>query len=120
MTSAPEGQPRKDQPREDQPRKESEPAPGTTVPEHGPHGRPQAAWTGVTIGVIVAVLLIVFIAQNTRKVQVTFLWMNGDVSEAVALLVAAVSGAAIVLLVGTIRVTQLRRAERRQRKLNVG
>ncbi len=93
-----------------------EPGSDGSTPEHGPRGRPKAAWTGVTVGVLVAILLIVFIAQNTRRVQLSFLGWDGDVSLAVALLVAAVSGAAIVLLVGTIRVTQLRRAERRQRR----
>ncbi len=100
----------------DEPTGGPETSAGSTTPEHGPRGRPKAAWTGVTIGVLVAILLIIFIAQNTRKVQVSFLWWDGNVSLAVALLVAAVSGAAIVLLVGTIRVTQLRRAERRQRR----
>jgi uncharacterized integral membrane protein len=89
-----------------------------TPPEHGPRGRPKAAWTGVTIGVGIALLLIIFVAQNTGKVELSFLGWDGNVSLAVALLVAAVSGAAIVLLVGTIRVTQLRRAERRQRRAN--
>ena len=86
------------------------------APAHGPRGRPKAAWTTVTIGVVVAVVLIVFIAQNTQKVEVSFLGWDGDVPLAVALLIAAVCGAAIVLFVGTVRITQLRRAERRQRR----
>lgn len=93
-------------------RTDDEPA----APAHGPRGRPKAAWTTVTIGVFVAVVLIVFIAQNTQKVEVSFLGWDGDVPLAVALLIAAVCGAAIVLLVGTVRITQLRRAERRQRR----
>jgi uncharacterized integral membrane protein len=86
------------------------------APEHGPRGRPKAAWTAITIGVLVSIVLVIFIAQNTGKVEVAFLGWDGNVSLAVALLVAAVSGAAIVLLVGTIRVAQLRRAERKQRR----
>lgn len=70
----------------------------------------------MTIGVLVAVVLIVFIAQNTQKVEVSFLGWDGNVPLAVALLIAAVCGAAIVLLVGTVRIAQLRRAERRQRR----
>ncbi len=61
----------------------------------------------MTIGVLVAVVLIVFIAQNTQKVEVSFLGWDGDVPLAVALLIAAVCGAAIVLLVGTVRIAQL-------------
>ena len=85
-------------------------------PEHGPRGRPKAAWSGVTAGVLIALLLVIFIAQNTNKVEISFLGWDGDVSLAVALLVAAVCGAAVVLLVGTVRIAQLRRAERRQRQ----
>lgn len=108
MTNAPE-------PAADEP----PPRDGYAAPEHGPRGKPKAAWTVVTIGVLVSILLIIFIAQNTAKVQVSFLGWDGDIALAVALLIAAVSGAFIVLLVGTIRVTQLRRAERRERRRSV-
>jgi uncharacterized integral membrane protein len=91
------------------------PAPDQPEP-HGPRGRPKAAWTAVTIVVLIAVLLVVFIAQNTTRVEISFLGWQGDTPLAVALLAAAVCGAAVVLLVGTIRITQLRRAERRQRR----
>ena len=91
--------------------------PAAEEPEpHGPRGRPKAAWTAVTIGVVIAVLLVVFIAQNTNRVEISFLGLDGRTPLAVALLTAAVCGAAVVLLVGTIRITQLRRAERRQRR----
>ena len=86
--------------------------------EHGPRGRPRAAWTAVTVGVLLAVLLVVFIAQNTQKVTISFLGWDGRVPLAVGLLIAAVLGAALVLVIGTIRVTQLKLAERRQRRLN--
>jgi uncharacterized integral membrane protein len=69
----------------------------------------------VTFGVILALLLVIFIAQNTRRVQLDFLGWDGMFPLAVALLGAAVVGAGIVLLVGTIRVTQLKLAERRLR-----
>src|SRR4051794_21423420 len=84
-------------------------------PPHGPRGRPKSAWTGVSVGVLIAVLLVVFMAQNTNKVEISFLGWDGNVSLAVSLLIAAVCGAAVVLLVGTVRITQLRRAERRHR-----
>ncbi len=83
---------------------------------HAPRGRPKSAWTSVTIGVLLGIGLVVFIAQNTQRVQLSFLAFDGSVPLAVALLASAVVGAAIVLIVGTIRVTQLRLAERRLRK----
>jgi lipopolysaccharide assembly protein A len=79
-------------------------------------GRTAAAWTAVAIGVLVAVALVVFLAQNTRQVEVSFLGFNGSVPVAVALLAAAVFGAAVVLVVGTARVTKLRLAARQLRR----
>lgn len=80
-----------------------------------PKGRPAAAWTAVTVGVVLALGLVIFIAQNTESVPLSFLGFDGSAPLAVALLAAAVVGAAVVLLVGTIRVTQLKLAQRRLR-----
>jgi uncharacterized integral membrane protein len=104
MTSEPQGN------------RDPEPAAVDAPAEHGPRGRPKAAWTAVTVGVLIALLLVVFIGQNTSKVEISFLGWDGDVSLAVSLLIAAVCGAAVVLLVGTIRIAQLRHAERHQRR----
>jgi Lipopolysaccharide assembly protein A domain len=64
--------------------------------------------------------LIDFIAQNNRSVPIHFFKLSGHVSEAVALLVAAVGGAVIVLMAGAARIIQLRvsthRHNRRVRK----
>jgi uncharacterized integral membrane protein len=96
--------------------RDPEPTVADAPAAHGPRGCPKAARTAVTIGVMIAVLLVVFIAQNTGQVEISFLAWDGDVSLAVSLLIAAVYGAAVVLQVGTIRVAQLRRAERRRRR----
>jgi putative membrane protein len=79
-------------------------------------GRTAAAWTAVSLGVLVAVALVVFLAQNTRQVEVSFLGFNGSVPVAVALLAAAVFGASVVLVVGTARVTKLRLVARQLRR----
>ncbi len=81
-----------------------------------PGGQPTVAWTAVTISVLLVVLLVVFIAQNTQDANVSFLGWDLNLPLAVTLLAAAAVGAAVVLLVGTIRATQARLAERRQRK----
>ena len=59
-------------------------------------------------------VLIVFMLQNTRSVEVTFLGMHGNLPLAMALLVAAVGSAILTMAIGTARITQLCRLSRRQ------
>jgi uncharacterized integral membrane protein len=79
-------------------------------------GRTAVAWMAVSLGVLAAVALVVFLAQNTRRVEVSFLGFNGSVPIAVALLAAAVFGASVVLVAGTARVTKLRLVARQLRR----
>jgi uncharacterized integral membrane protein len=72
------------------------------------------AWVAVCTAVLVAVALLVFIVQNTQTVHVSFLWLDGDTSLAVAALVSAVAGAVVTLVFGTARIVQLRRAVKRR------
>jgi uncharacterized integral membrane protein len=67
----------------------------------------------IVLFIIFVVLLIIFIAQNNRKVPLHFLGASGTVSESIALVVAAVGGAVLLVLVGTARILQLRLATRR-------
>jgi uncharacterized integral membrane protein len=82
--------------------------------------RASSVWVAVAVGVVFLILLIDFIAQNNRSVPIHFFKLSGHVSEAVALLVAAVGGAVIVLMAGAARIIQLRvsthRHNRRVRK----
>jgi putative membrane protein len=73
------------------------------------HTRISAAWVGVCASAAVLVVLIVFMLQNTRSVEVTFLGMHGTLPLALALLIAGVGVAIIAMVVGTARITQLRR-----------
>ena len=75
--------------------------------------RISAAWVLTGIGALLLLLLVIFIAQNGQDVTVHFLGASGSMSLAVGLLAAGVAGALIVLLVGAVRVTQLRLAARR-------
>ena len=68
------------------------------------------AWFGVWVAVAALVVLIVFMLQNTRSVEITFLWMHGSVPLALALLIAGVGAAILAMAVGTARISQLRRA----------
>ena len=73
-------------------------------------------WVGLTGFGIVLVLLIIFIAQNTQSVRVSFLAWSGQAPLAVVLL-AAVAGAILACAIaGTLRILQLRRRVRRAAK----
>ena len=74
-----------------------------------------AAWVGICFAAVLAVALIVFLAQNTGRVHVSFLWMDVQTPLAVALLVAAVAAALLMLIIGTARILQLRRTVHQQR-----
>ena len=74
-----------------------------------PRTRTSAVWFGVWAGAAALILLIIFVAQNTRDVEVSFLWMHGQISLALALLIAGVGGAVIAMAVAAVRIVQLRR-----------
>ncbi|RIQ18345.1 DUF1049 domain-containing protein [Jiangella rhizosphaerae] len=78
-----------------------------------PRSRTGTVWVAICVTVLVLGLLIVFIAQNTETVDVSFLWMDGTVPLAVALLIAAAGAGLLATIVGTIRIAQLRRLHRR-------
>lgn len=74
--------------------------------------RAGAAWVGVCAAAIIAVALIIFAVQNTRNVEVSFLGMTTNAPLALALLIAAIGGILLTLVLGTARITQLRRQVR--------
>jgi putative membrane protein len=101
-----------EQPNPEPPPRELPPVPtSTTVP----HTRIGAAWFGVWAGIVVVILLIIFIGQNTAKVPINFLWMHGLIPTALALLIAGVGGAIIATAVAAARIVQLRRLVRHRR-----
>jgi uncharacterized integral membrane protein len=67
----------------------------------------------VIVATIVLVFLLVFILQNLGEVTVSFLGISGNLPLGVALLFAAIVGAALVILIGAARILQLRRRVRR-------
>ncbi len=72
------------------------------------------SWVTLAFSVVVIVLLIIFIAENSHRATVHFLGASGSISLALALLIAAVAGAVIMLLVGSTRILQLRREVKRR------
>ncbi|GAA5155421.1 hypothetical protein GCM10023340_40660 [Nocardioides marinquilinus] len=112
----------------------AEPAPSTatTEPHPEPHPEPASAptkdenplrssrtsgaWTGVVVALVLILLLVVFVLQNTDSAPVEFLWLDGNAPVAVLLLIAAAVGMAIAALVGSLRIMQLRRRIKRERR----
>jgi uncharacterized integral membrane protein len=94
-------------------------APGPAEAEREPlkvtPTRTSAMWLGVWAGVLVVILLIIFVAQNTASVEINFLWMSGQISLALAMLIAGVAGAIVAMAVAAARIIQLRRMVRRAR-----
>jgi uncharacterized integral membrane protein len=78
--------------------------------------RTSSAWFGICAAALLSIVLIVFMLQNTRSVQVNFLGMEGSLPLALALLVAAVGAAILTMVVGAARITQLRLLARRQQR----
>ena len=80
-----------------------------------PRTRTGAAWAALVAAALLAVMLVIFLAQNTRSTEISFLWMTTSTPLAVALLVAAVGSALLTLILGTARIAQLRRLIRKNR-----
>jgi uncharacterized integral membrane protein len=75
--------------------------------------RTSRLWVGVGALALILVLLIIFIAQNTQSVEVSFLGWDGHPPLAIALLIAAVAGLALAGTAGALRIWQLHRRVRR-------
>jgi uncharacterized integral membrane protein len=65
---------------------------------------------------LLLILLIVFMLQNSTKVEVHFLGLTGTIPLGMALLIAAVGGGVLVGIAGVARVAQLRMNARRIRR----
>jgi uncharacterized integral membrane protein len=92
--------------------KPSTPASGTD-PLRG--SRTSATWVAMTLLIVLMLLLVIFIAQNTQNVEVSFFGWSGEPPLAVALLIAATVGMVIAATAGALRILQLRRRVRRER-----
>lgn len=78
--------------------------------------RASALWVATGAALLLLVLLIVFVLQNSTKVEVHFLGLSGTIPLGMALLIAAVGGGVVVAIAGIARVSQLRMHARRTRR----
>jgi uncharacterized integral membrane protein len=91
---------------------------GTTAPPHHALERTRigGVWVATACFVVFLVLLLIFIAQNSRTVDISYLGAHGHFSLGVAMLLAAVCGALLVIFAGTARIMQLRATARKHRR----
>ncbi|MFD1814297.1 lipopolysaccharide assembly protein LapA domain-containing protein [Rhodococcus gannanensis] len=95
-----------------------------SIPEHDAlrrhttlgHTKAAATWTGLVIGAVVLVVLLVFILQNLDSVTLNLFWWEFSVPLGIGLLLAAIAGALIMALAGGVRILQIRRLARRAAK----
>jgi uncharacterized integral membrane protein len=87
------------------------PSPPTKDPLR--RSRTSGAFVALVLLGLLLVLLVIFIAQNTQDVHVSFLAWDGTTPLAVALLIAAVGGILVSAIAGLLRIWQLRRRVRR-------
>lgn len=111
----------------DDPRGAAQPTPATTEPPVEPahtaldrhtslgHTKAAATWTGLVIGVLVLILLLVFILQNLDKVGLKLFFWEFSLPLGVSLLLAAIAGALIMALAGGVRILQIRRLAKKAR-----
>ena len=89
------------------------------APEAGPampvRTRTGAVWFGICIGALVLVALIIFMLQNTTSVEVAFLGARGSAPLALVALIAGVGVGIVALVIGSLRIGQLRRRLRQDR-----
>ena len=78
--------------------------------------RAAAAWLATGAALIILILLIVLILQNQAVVEVRYMWFSGSIPLGTALLIAAVAGATVVMIIGVVRLTQVRINTRRAQK----
>lgn len=73
----------------------------------------RAAWFALVVGVFVLIFMLVFILQNNVTAQFTFLAWTFAVPLGVAVLFAAIGGALVTAMVGTVRMIVLGRSVRK-------
>ncbi len=88
-------------------------APGFNERGHVRRTRVSGVWIGLIGTAVFLILLVVFIAQNSRQVSLHFFGWHGQFSLALTIVLSAVIGVLIVAIPGSVRIVQLRRALRK-------
>ena len=78
--------------------------------------RTASLWVGIGVSLLVLIALVIFLMQNTEVVEVTFLGATGSAPLAVVCLISGIAVGIVVLLVGALRIAQLRRRVKHARR----
>ncbi len=73
-------------------------------------------WVAVGFFAVILLLLLIFILQNGKTVDVSYMGAHGHLPLGVAMLLSAVCGVLLVVLAGAARISQLRTVARRHRR----
>jgi len=92
------------------------PTPAAAPPLKIKRTRTSGLWVAVGFFAVVLLLLLIFILQNGKTVDVSYMGAHGHLPLGVALLLAAVCGVLLVVLAGAARISQLRTVARRHRR----
>jgi uncharacterized integral membrane protein len=92
------------------------PVPTSAPVRTPPRTRAGSTWVLACVAVVVLIVLIVFIAQNSGPAGITFFSLHGRFPLAVILLAAVAAGCLLTLAVGSTRILQLRRIVRRRHR----
>lgn len=93
---------------------EQEPVTGEVEVRGG--GRTAVLWTALILGAIILVLLLIFVIQNNVTTSFEYLGTQFELPLGVAMLLAAIAGALVMGLVGSVRIIQLSWGIRKLRK----
>ena len=97
-----------ERPRSPEPAGEPEPA--------GGGGKTAGMWIGLILGAIILVLLLIFVIQNNNTAGFQYFGAQFDLPLGVAMLLAAIAGALVMALVGSVRMIQMSWTIRKLRK----
>lgn len=83
--------------------------PAPSGPVQVAHTRTSRAWVRVVPALVLLAVTLVFVLQNLRSTNVSFVAVSGRLPLGVALLAAAALGGLLVFTLGSMRIIQLRR-----------
>lgn len=72
-----------------------------------------AAWWALVVGLVILIILLIFVAQNTASITVHFFVFDWSLPVGVGYLLSAVAGATTTVMIGAARMIQLRRAAKK-------
>jgi uncharacterized integral membrane protein len=72
------------------------------------HSRIGNAWLALIAFVLILLMLAIFILQNSQKVEIKYFGAKGSLAFGLGLLFAAIAGSLLTILVGSVRILQLR------------